>query len=81
MAIKEAGVSIANTVSFDLFKAKVYSYHSKAQLLHKLKSFPKTSDLLDNVLDTQIEILKNFGLPETSEFISIVELFGWQEVD
>lgn len=77
MLAETKGLSERET--FDWFKDRVKHHRSKAKELHKFRDYQKALDLLEDVTSIEIEILKKFGLPETFEFISIIDLFSWRE--
>ena len=74
--------SIVGKEAFNWFRDKVNYHYLQSKKLHRYRNYEKALDLLEDVTNTEIEILKYFGLPETFEFISIIDLFSWRkEID
>ncbi len=71
--------SFSEKETFDWFRDKVRHHYSSARKLHKFRDYEKVPDLLLDVIDTEIEILERFGLPDASEFMTIIDLFSWNE--
>ena len=66
------------TTDFSFFKDKIYQYNTVAQVLHESPDVEQEQDLLEEASNMESEILKSFGLPETSEFRGMLDLFCWQ---
>ena len=70
---------MADKETFNWFKGIVSLHYSLAKKLHKFRNYQKALDLVEEVSNIEIDILKHFGLPGTFEFTNIIDLFSWKE--
>jgi len=79
MTIVTEAKSFTSNETFEWFKEKICFHSSQSKKLHRYRHYERVPDLLADVIDTELDILEKFGLPDASDFMNILDVFSWRK--